>query len=229
MRGFFTSRGLALPGDEKQRRAAAGRRRYLDAIPAGLAAAVEAFNRSQLEERERARRTERRPLSDITLETRLRILRDLAVHMTSARPVTGWAQVTTTDLEGFLGDSPSNRHQRTYVLRGFSGWAKRRKLILTDPAAALRLDSQPAFNGSVLDATAQRALFGRWTGHAAHPHERLIGLLALLHAASNTQVRSLTISDPKLVAAALGMRDSGLVRYLAGNVDYDRLERTTPA
>ena len=32
--------------------------------------------------------------------------------------------------------------------------------------------------------------------------------------------------DPKLAATALGMRDSGLVRYLAGNVDSDCLERT---
>jgi ribosomal protein L37E len=315
LRGFFTSRGLALPGDEKQRRAAARRRRHLDAVPAGLAAAVAGFNRGQLEERDRARRAGRRPLSDITLETRLRILRDLAVHLTSARPVTSWSQVTTADLEGFLGHSPGNRHQRTYVLRGFFGWAKRRKLILIDPATTLQLGSQPAFTGSVLDDSAQRALFRRWTANTGHPHERLIGLLALLHAASSAQLRSLTISDadhahrtlnlagrpfpapldpvswaaledclrhraalrtlnphmivtsttrtgdspahqsyltralrpagttpalcrqtrvsqlvtdldPKLAAAALGMQDSGLVRYLTGNIDRDRLERT---
>jgi hypothetical protein len=156
LRRFFTSRGLALPGDEEQRRAAARRRHHLDAVPAGLAAAVAAFNDSQLEERDRARRAGRHPVSDITLETRLR---DLAVHLTSARPVTGWSQVTTTDLEAFLGHSPdSNRHQKTYVLRGFFRWAKRRKLILIDPAISLRLGSQPAFTGNVLDATVQRAM-----------------------------------------------------------------------
>ena len=48
LRRFFTSRGLALPGDEEQRRAAARRRRHLDAVPACLAAAVAAFNDSQL-------------------------------------------------------------------------------------------------------------------------------------------------------------------------------------
>ena len=32
--------------------------------------------------------------------------------------------------------------------------------------------------------------------------------------------------DPKLAATALGMQDSGLVRYLADNIDRDRLERT---
>src|SRR6266496_15780 len=264
LRWFFTSCGLALPGDEEQRRAAARRRHHLDAVPAGLAAAVAAFNGSQLEERERARRAGRHPVSDTTLETRLRILRDLAVHLTSARSVTGWSQVTT---------------------------------------------------GDVLDASTQRALFRRWTGDAAHPHERLTGLLTLLHGASSAQIRGLTIGDadparrtlnltgrpfpvpldpvswaaledclrhrtdlrtlnphvivtratrtsdspahqtyltrvlrpagttpslcrqtriaqlvtdldPKLAATVPGMQDSGLVRYLAGNVDRDRLERT---
>jgi hypothetical protein len=32
--------------------------------------------------------------------------------------------------------------------------------------------------------------------------------------------------DPKLAATALGMQDSGLLRYLADNVDRDRLART---
>ena len=35
--------------------------------------------------------------------------------------------------------------------------------------------------------------------------------------------------DPKLTAAALGMRDSGLIRYLADNVAHDRLKRTVPS
>ena len=65
------------------------------------------------------------------------------------------------------------------MLRGFFGGAKHRKLILTDPATALRLGSQPAFTGTVLDTAAQRALFRRWAGSTAHPHERHTGLLAL--------------------------------------------------
>ncbi|MDQ2873834.1 MAG: integrase [Actinomycetota bacterium] len=318
LRRFFTSRGLALPGDDDQRRAAQRRRRCLDAVPADLSAAVAAFNDSQLEDRGRARRTGRRPLSDKTLETRLRTLRDLAAHLTGARPVTSWSQVITADLEGFLGGSSGNRHQRTYILRGFFGWAKRRKLILIDPAASLRLGSQPAFTGNLMDISAQRALFRRWASHAAHPHERLAGLLALLHGASSSQIRSLTISDtdpprrtlnlsgrpfptpldpvswaaledclrhrevlrtlnphvivtratrtsdspahqsyltralrpagttpslcrqtrisqlvtdldPKLAATALGMQGTGLIRYLADNIDRDRLDRTPAA
>lgn len=312
---FFTGRGLALPDDASQRRATQRRRRYLDAIPAPLRPAVIAFDRAQLDERERDRRAGRRQLSDITLEARLRILRDLAMHLVITRPITGWAEVTTNDLEVFLARAPGNRHQQTYVLRRFFGWARRHKLVLTNPAQRLRLGAQPGFTGTILDIAAQRTLFRRWTTDTAHPHERLIGLLALLHAAANAEIRTLTVEgidprrravqlsgrpfptpldpatwaaldaslrhrsqlrtlnphvivtgvtrtrdtpadgsyltralapngttpsacrqtrlaqlvtdlDPKLTAAALGMHDTGLVRYLADNVDRDRLERT---
>lgn len=307
---------MALPADEQQRRAAARRSRCLAAVPVTLAAAVAEFDRGQLHERDRARRVGRRPLSDTTLESRLRILRDLALHLTATGRVTGWSEVITADLETFIAKAPRNRHQLTYVLRGFFGWARRRKLILVDPTKALRLGRQPAYTGTVLDIATQKALFRRWTHEETHPHERLAGLLALLHAATNSQIRGLnsgdvdvqgrtlnlsgrpsptpvdpftwealtaclthrealhtlnphlivtgatrtreqaadqtylaramtaagttlaacrqtrisqlvTNLDPKLTAAALGMHDTGLVRYLADNVDNDRLQRTT--
>jgi hypothetical protein len=313
---FFTSQGLIMPGDQASRRAAARRQRYLDAVPAGLAGAVAVFNVGQLAEQDRARRAGRRQLSDITLETRLRILRDLAGHL-AADQIASWAEVSTGDLEDFLASRPRSRHQDTYVLRRYFAWARQRKLILIDPARPLRLGAQPGFTGTVLDTGTQRALFGRWTSLATHPHERLAGLLALLHAASSAQIRGLTVTgvdgrhrtlalagrpfpapadpatwaavraslahrerlatlnphvivtnatrtgdapadgsyltrrlapagttpsacrqtriaqlvndlDPKLTAAALGMRDSGLVRYLADNVARDRLQRTVP-
>jgi hypothetical protein len=314
---FFASQGLILPGDQARRRAAIRRQRYLDAIPAMLAGAVTAFNDSQLAGQDRARRAGRRLLSDITLQTRLRILRDLATHLTAGRPITSWSQVTTTDLEHFLATRPRSRHQDTYVLRRYFAWARQRKLILIDPARPLRLGAQPGFTGTVLDTAEQRKLFHRWTAATTHPHERLTGLLALLHAAPSAQIRALTVSgidarhrtltlpgrpfpvpadpatwaavqacldhrgqlatlnphvivtsatrtgdqpadgsyltrrlqpagttpaacrqtriaqlvndlDPKLTATALGMQDSGLIRYQAGNVDQDRLKRTAP-
>ena len=43
--------------------------------------------------------------------------------------------------------------------------------------------TQPAFTGTVLGTGTQRALLRRWTSPATHPHERMAGLLALLHAA----------------------------------------------
>jgi hypothetical protein len=314
---FFTTHGLALPTDTAQRRAAASRKRYLDAIPTPLASAVADFNRTGLAERDRARHTGRHPLSDITLQTRLRILRDLATHLGTHRQVSTWTEVTTTDLEAFLARTPQARHQRTYVLRHFFAFARHRKLILIDPARPLRLGAQPGFTGTVLDPAAQRVLFRRWTSSTTHPHERLTGLLCLLHAASNLEIRTLTVTDldptpptlhlpgrpfptpldpasrdaldaclrhretlntlnphlvvtgatrtrdtppdssyltrrlapagttptacrqtriaqlvtdldPKLTATVLGMHDTGLVRYLADNVDHDRLERTIP-
>jgi hypothetical protein len=190
---FFTSQGLIMPGDEASLRAAARRQRYLDAVPAGLAAAVAAFNDGQLAEQDRARRAGRRQLSDITLEARLRILRDLAGHL-AARRITGWAEVSTGDLEGFLASRPRSRRQDTYVLRRYFAWARQRKLILIDPARPLRLGAPPGFTGTVLDAGTQRALLRRWTSPATHPHERLAGLLALLHAASNAQIRGLAVT-----------------------------------
>ena len=205
---FFTGRGLALPDDEAQQRAAARRQRYLDAIPAPLRPAVIAFDRAQLDERDRDRRAGRRQLSDITLETRLRILRDLAKHLMTARHITGWAEVTTGDLEVYLARTPSSRHQQTYTLRRFFGWAKRRKLILTNPTQRLRLGSQPGFTGTILGIAKQRTLFRRWASDAVHPHERLIGLLALLHAASNAEIRTLTVTnvDPSRQAVRLSGR-----------------------
>jgi hypothetical protein len=314
---FFTSEGLMMPGDQASRRAAARRQRYLDAVPAKLASAVAAFNDAQLAEQERARRAGRRLLSDVTLETRLRILRDLAGHLAASGQITSWAEVTTAGLEDFLASRPLSRHQDTYVLRRYFAWTRQRKLLLIDPARPLRLGPQPGFTGAVLDARTQRSLLRRWTSTATHPHERLAGLLAMLHAASSAQIRGLTTAgindrhraitlpgrpfpvpadpatwdavqaslqhrsqlatlnphvivtnatrtgdapadgsyltrrlapadttpsacrqtriaqlvndlDPKLTATALGMRDSGVVRYLADNVDRDRLQRTPP-
>ncbi len=310
---FFTASSLMLPGDQASRRAAARRQRFLDAVPAGLAAAVTAFSDAQLAEREQDRKARRRRLSDATLETRLRILRDLAGHLASSG-LTSWAEVTTADLERFLAGRARNRHQETYVLRRYFAWARQRKLILIDPARPLRLGPQPGFTGTVLDAGAQRSLLRRWTTNGTHPHERLAGLLSLLHAASSAEIRRLAIADvndrnrtvalagrpfpvpadpatwdaiqaclrhrdqlatlnphlivtkatrtgdspadgtyltrrlatagttpsacrqtriaqlvndldPKLTATALGMQDSGLVRYLADNIDKDRLQR----
>jgi len=192
---FFTSHGLVLAGDDEQRRAAARRHRYLDAVPAMLAVGVSEFHRALLDERERARRGGRRPLADTTVETKLRILRDLAVHLSASRTVTGWAETTTADLEDWISLTPGRRHQLTYVLRGFFVWAKRRKLILVDPARPLRLGAQPAFKGTVIDIDAQKTLLRRWTSPATDPHERLAGLLAMLHAASNAQIRAATLAD----------------------------------
>ena len=192
---FFTAHGLALAPDRPRQRAAARREWFVAAVAAPLHDAVAEFDHTQIGEQDRRRRTGQRTLSDITLETRLRILRDLAAHLHTRRTITGWAEVATADLEDFLARAPAARHQRTYVLRRFFGWAKGRKLILTDPTRGLSLGAQPAFTGTVLDINAQRALFLRWTSDTTPDHERLVGLLALLHAASNAEIRGLRVVD----------------------------------
>ena len=192
---FFTVHGLALAPDRPRQRAAARRERFVAAVAAPLRDAVAEFDHTQIGEQDRRRRTGQRILSDITLETRLRILRDLAAHLNARRTITGWAEVATADLEAFLARTPAARHQRTYVLRRFFAWAKGRKLILTDPTRGLSLGAQPAFTGTVLDINAQRALFLRWTSDTTPDHERLVGLLALLHAASNAEIRGLRVVD----------------------------------
>jgi hypothetical protein len=116
------------------------------------------------------------------------MLRALACHLATTRHLTGWAEVSTADLEDFLALAPRNRHQQTYVLYRFFAWARRHHLVLVDPTTALRLGPQPGFTGTVLEPTDQRSLYHRWTCATTHPHERLIGLLALLHAASNARV-----------------------------------------
>jgi hypothetical protein len=45
------------------------------------------------------------------------------------------------------------------------------------------------------EPTAQRALLQRWADAQTHPHERISGLLALLHAASSLEIRTLILDD----------------------------------
>ncbi|MDH2387971.1 site-specific integrase [Streptomyces sp. HNM0663] len=50
----------------------------------------------------------------------------------------------------------------------------------------------------------QRQLFRRWTtDDQVHPHEALLGMLALLHGASSTEVRTLKITDIDTAAQAV--------------------------
>ena len=78
---FFTVHGLALAPDRPRQRAAARREWFVAAVAAPLHDAVAEFDHTQIGEQDRRRRTGQRTLSDITLETRLRILRDLAAHL----------------------------------------------------------------------------------------------------------------------------------------------------
>ena len=90
---------------------------------------------------------------------------------------------------------PKSRKRRLTVLRQFFGFARTRKIILTDPARALAAAAPRGFTGQTIALDQQRALFRRWTTSLdAHPHEALLGILALLHGASSSEVRHLHVS-----------------------------------
>jgi hypothetical protein len=109
------------------------------------------------------------------------------------------------------------------VLRRFFGWARGRKLILVDPTRQLALGPQPAFTGTVLELVTQQALFRRWTDNATPPHERLIGLLALLHAASNSQIRALNVDGVDARARTIRLHRTALSDP-AGPATWDALQ-----
>jgi integrase len=82
------------------------------------------------------------------------------------------------------------------VLRQFFRFARDRKIILADPTQGLAATAPRGFTGQTVALGQQRALFRRWAAGAdAHPHEALLGILALLHGAASSEVRHLRIED----------------------------------
>jgi integrase len=196
METFFTSHGLAMPTDHAERLAAGRRQRRVDAVPGPLRAAVAGFAASMLHARERARRAGTRPRSDHTIETALAAARDLAVFLHRERGKDDWALADVHDVEAFLGVLPRRRKRRLTVLRQFFRFARDRKIILADPSLGLAAREPRGFTGQTVSMGKRRQLFRRWTtGEDAHPHEALLGILALLHGASSHEVRRLRVSD----------------------------------
>jgi hypothetical protein len=71
MQDFFVERGLALPTDQTERLAAGRRQRRIDAVPAPLRPAVQAFSTEMMKNKQRARAAATRPRSDQTIEMTL--------------------------------------------------------------------------------------------------------------------------------------------------------------
>jgi len=187
---FFTGRRLALRTDQEDRLAAGRRQRRVDAAPAELRPAIAAFTESMLRCRERARRAGTRPRSDHTVETAVAIIRDMARFLAAERNRRDWAVVDVHDIEAFLGALPLARKRRLTVLRQFFRFARAQRIVLVDPTRGLSASPYRGFTGQTLDLARQRALFIRWTTDpAVHPHEALLGILALLHAASSHEIQ----------------------------------------
>lgn len=194
---FFVDRDLAFGLDQPARLAAGRRQRRVDGTPEPLRPAVAMFSDHLVRSRERARRTGTHLRSDSTLEGNLAIVRDLARFLVAERSKTDWATVQPADIEVFVNAQPANRRRRLGACRQFFAWAKQNRLILVDPTRPVTLTQHRGFRGRTLSIDEQRRLFQRWTSgqHDVHPHEALVGLLALLHACTNAELRSLRVTD----------------------------------
>jgi site-specific recombinase XerD len=193
---YFTEQGLALPTDQAERLAAGRRQRRIDAVPVPLRPAAARFCEHLLAARQRARRAGTRPRTDHTVETALATVRDVAGFLAAQRGKQDWALTDVHDIEAFLATVPRSRKRRLTVLRQFFRFTRAQKITLADPTLGLTATAPRGFTGQTLTVDQQRALFRRWTtSPGAHPHEALLGILALLHGASSSEVRHLQASD----------------------------------
>ncbi|MBT2545718.1 integrase [Streptomyces sp. ISL-44] len=208
---FHTHRLLAPPADTEEARATVRRERRIQAVPLPLRPAVRAFAEALVVQRENAERLGLRPNQLKTIEIRLDTIRDLALHL-HAQGLTTWAGVNVTDLEAFLARNPARRASWLAGLRQFFSHAHRTGLGLHDHAAAVEAPQSRGFRGSTLTLDEQRALYRRWSASEdALPHEAFIGLAALLHAATTTELRHLTLDH---ISTA-----SRMVRFPGRSVD----------
>ncbi|MFE6925324.1 integrase [Nocardia sp. NPDC057663] len=209
MQDFFTEHGLAMPTDQHDKLAAGRRQRRIDAVPEPLRSAVAGFAEFMLAARTRARRAGTLPRSDSTIEAALAAVRDFASFLNSERGKQDWSTVDVGDVEAFLLVLPKSRQWRITVLRQFFRFARSRRLVLVDPTKSLDRKEAKGFCGRTLTIEQQRSLFRRWTTDPlVHPHEALVGILALLHGASSREARLLICDDvdPILQTVRLGER-----------------------
>jgi site-specific recombinase XerD len=193
---FLVGERLAFGLDQEARLAMGRRQRRVDATPSTLRPAVSLFAEHLVRCRERARRAGTRPRTDITIESSLAIVRDLARFVVDERAKTDWSTIEVGDVDAFLGLQPANRSRRVTALRQFFRWARKNKIVLVDPTSGLPAARHRGFTGQTLSLAEQRRLFRRWTlDESVDPREALVGILALLHAASNLELRKLRAAD----------------------------------
>ncbi len=197
---FFERAGLGRHLDEATRLAAGRRQRLLDRIPDRMRPGAAAFADHLLRGRARAVLHGGRGLADRTIEVRLGDLGTLARYLAD-RGISDWAVVSNSTLEAFV--NLGRPGSRLPTLRAFFAFAKRRKLVLGNPAAGLQRVRPRGFSGRVLTLAEQRALLRRWTGTEAAPLERAIGFLCLLHGTSSAELRHLRLDAIDLEAGSV--------------------------
>jgi site-specific recombinase XerD len=200
---FFVDHELAFGLDQPARLAAGRRQRRVDGTPDPLRPVVGMFCDHLVRSRERALRAATHPRSDSTIESSVALVRDLGKFLVTERAKTDWATVQPADIEAFMNAQPSNRRRRLGACRQFFGWARRHRIVLIDPTQSATLRPDRGFRGRTLDIGEQRRLFRRWTSGDVHPHEAVVGLLALLHALTNAELRRLRVADVDPVARTL--------------------------
>lgn len=193
---FFAERHLAFGLDQDARLAAGRRQRRIETTPEPMRRSVAAFANYLVRGQERARRAGTLERSDSTIEGAISIVRDLARYLVSDRAKQDWATIEVGDIEAFLQLKPTNRRRRLSACRQFFAWARKNKVVLVDPTRPLPPVRSRGIVGATLTIAEQRRLFRRWTTPAGvHPHEAFVGLLALLHAASSSELRNLRLDD----------------------------------
>lgn len=193
---FLVTEGLAFGLNQEARLARGRRQRRVDTAPEPLRPSVAAFADHLVRSQERARHAGTRPRADSTIEQSISIVRDLARFLVAERFKTEWSTIDATDIDAFLLNQPGNRDRRLGASRQFFRWARKAKLVLVDPTRDTATSNRRGFTGETLTIGEQRRLFRRWTSDPdVHPHECLVGILALLHAASNVEIRSLAVDD----------------------------------
>lgn len=137
----------------------------------------------------------------VPLETALATPRDLALFLVDHRGKNDWALADVHDVEAFLATLPRARKRRLTVLRQYFRFARSQYIVLVDPPRTLTAKKSNGFRGRTLTLDQQRELFRRWTSdEQVHPHEALVGMLALLHGASSSEARMLQVADLDPVA-----------------------------
>lgn len=190
---FLAERGLVIRSDELGQLTAGRRAQRIARCPQPFRAGVERYLADLLESGERARRRGEHPLANNTIERRLDTLARFASLLVEAG-VPDWAAVSRAHVEAFL---PLRRDvgSRLATLRDLFRFARRERLCLTDPTSGIRHREAPGFRGRVLTKAEQATLLRRWSRGDCHPHEALVGLLALLHGASQRELRELKRTD----------------------------------
>jgi site-specific recombinase XerD len=154
------------------------------ALPAGFASDVRAWLLTLLDGDERAR-----PRHEETIRAYFSSVRPLIQRWSATRG--HLRAVTAEDIAAAMAPLRGSRHMNTAgALKSLFGFAKRKKLIFSNPASRLRV-TRPQTPLVPMTAEQIRAI----EAAAVSPAQRLVVTLAAIHAASATTIRGLTLDD----------------------------------